>query len=182
MTTPIEIGHRGDMSAVHADSPGAKKLRNQLSQPALLRAYFLAKLPLAAIAGLSISRLDDKVCEVKVPFGWRTKNPFGSMYFAAQTMAAELACAGLALTAARGGPEEVSVLPVGLTGRFEKRAIDDVTFTCADGEPLYAAVDRTLATGEGVTCDAHAIGMMRDGTIVSQFTFTWSFKKRAAKR
>lgn len=166
---------------VSSESPGAQKLRNQLIKPALLRAYFLAKLPLAAMAGLEIRRLDGRACEVHVPFGWRTKNPFGSMYFAAQTMAAELCCAGLALTAARGGPEEVSVLPVGLSGRFDKRAIADVTFTCADGEPLYAAVNETLATGEGVTVDAHALGRMADGTVVSQFTFTWSFKRRARR-
>lgn len=167
-------------AVVTGASPGVEKLRKRLIQPVLLRSYFLAKLPLAAMAGLTITRLDGEVCEARVPFGWRTANPFGSMYFAAQTMGAELSCAGLALTAARGGPEEVSVLPVGLAGTFEKRGVADVTFTCADGATLFGAVNSTLETGAPVTVDAVSVGRMADGTIVSRFTFTWSFKRRSA--
>jgi hypothetical protein len=166
------------VAAVHAESPGARSFRNQLVKPALLRSYFLAKLPLAAVAGLKITRLDGEVCETTVPFGWLTQNPFRSMYFAAQAMAAELSCAGLALMAARGAPEAVSVLPVGIAGTFEKKATALVTFTSSDGARLFEAVNRALATGESVTVETSTVGRMADGTIVSRFTFTWSYKKK----
>lgn len=169
------------VETVTSESSGARVLRSRLVKPALLRAYFLAKLPLGAIAGLTITHLDGDSCEVVVPFGWRTRNPFGSMYFAAQSMGAELSCAGLALTAARGGSESVSVLPVALSGRFEKRAIADVTFTCPDGQAVYRAVNETLATGEGVTAETKTTGRMADGTVVSEFSFTWSFKRRSSR-
>jgi hypothetical protein len=169
------------VSAVHVESPRAQAFRNQLIKPALLRAYFLAKLPLAAIAGLKVKVLDGERCEATVPYGWITQNPFGSMYFAALTMAAELSCAGLALMAARGAPEPVSVLPVGLTGTFEKKATALTTFTCNDGATLFAAVNRALETGEGVTAETETIGRMPDGTIAARFKFTWSYKRKSAR-
>jgi hypothetical protein len=167
------------IAAVNVSSPGAQSFRNQLIKPALLRAYFLAKLPLAAAAGLRITRLDGNSCDVSVPFGWRTTNPFGSIYFAALSMAAELSCAGLAMMAVRGAPEPVSVLPIGLEGTFEKKATAVTTYTCNDGPALFAAVNRALETGEGVTCVAETVGRMPDGTRVSAFKFTWSFKKKS---
>src|SRR5215813_15437773 len=109
--------------AVDASSPSAQAFRKRLIQPALLRAYFLAKLPLAAMAGLRIEHLDGERCAASVPWNWATRNPFGTIYFAALAMAAELSCAGLALMAARGASEPVSVFPVGISGQFVKRAV-----------------------------------------------------------
>jgi hypothetical protein len=167
---------------VSTSSPDAEAFRKQLIQPALLRAYFLMKLPLAAMAGLKIQRLDGNVCEVSVPYAWRTQNPFKSIYFAALAMAGELSCASLALMAARGAGKSspVSVLPVGLEGRFEKKATEITTFTCSDGPALFAGVNEALRTGEGVTVETETAGRMRDGTLAARFTFTWSFKKRSS--
>jgi hypothetical protein len=166
---------------VSITSPDAEAFRKQLIQPSLLRAYFLMKLPLAAMAGLKIRRLDGNVCEVSVPYSWRTQNPFKSIYFAALTMAGELSCASLALMAARGAGtgSPVSVLPVGLEGRFEKKAPELTTFTCADGPVLFDAVNEALKTGEGVTVDTETAGRMKDGTLAARFKFTWSFKKKS---
>lgn len=167
--------------AVTADSPEAKKLRRYLSSGPLLKAYLTAKLPMAALAGLKIRELDGERCVVTVPFGWRTQNPFGSIYFAALSMAAELSCAGLALTAARGAPRPVSVLPVHLEGDFEKKATALTRFTCEDGAALYAAVNDALRTGQGVTCVTQTVGKMDDGTTVARFRFTWSFKEKTRR-
>ena len=170
--------HPRFMVAVHAESPGARSFRNQLIKPALLRSYFLGKLPLAAIAGLKITELDGEVCEATVPYGFITKNPFRSMYFAAQAMGAELSCAGLALMAARGARETVSVLPVGLSASFEKKSTDLTRFRCTEGRKLFDAVNEALKTGAPVVVETKTVGTMRDGTIVSNFSFTWSFKKK----
>lgn len=166
------------VAAVDVSSPGAQSFRKQLIKPALLRSYFLAKLPLAAVAGLKITRLDGNVCDVTVPYGWRTRNPFGSIYFAALSMAAELSCAALALMAARGASQPVSVLPIGLEGRFDKKATGLTTFTCIEGPELFRAVNEALRTGEGVKAVATTNGRMADGTQVASFKFTWSFKEK----
>jgi hypothetical protein len=168
---------------VSAASPDAQKLRKQLIQPTLLRAYFLVKLPMAAVAGLRIEELDGNACSVSVPYSWRTQNPFQSIYFAALTMAGEMSCAALALMAAQGAGERdpVSVLPVGLEGSFVKKATDRTTFTCSDGPMLFEAVNEALRTGEGVTRVTETIGRMRDGTLSASFKFTWSFKRKTAR-
>jgi uncharacterized protein DUF4442 len=166
------------MVTVDASSPGARAFRNRLIQPALVRAYFLAKMPLAALAGLKIHHLDGARCDVSVPHGWATKNPFGTIYFAALAMAAELSCAALALMAARGASEPVSVFPIGISGKFEKRALSQTTFTCTEGELLFAAVNEALRTGEAATRTVSSTGRMSDGTVAATFELTWSFKKK----
>ncbi|MCB1035013.1 MAG: hypothetical protein KDD47_14390 [Acidobacteria bacterium] len=47
------------------------------------------------------------------------------------------------------------------------------------GAALRAAVEETLATGEPATATVETVGRMADGTEVSRFRFTWSFKKRS---
>ena len=71
-------------------APAADKLRSQMKSPVLLPLFMLAKLPLGVAAGLRVKSLDTERCEVTVPHRWRNKNPFGSMYFAVQAMAAEM--------------------------------------------------------------------------------------------
>jgi acyl-coenzyme A thioesterase PaaI-like protein len=151
---------------------------NRVRRPSLLKAYFAARLPLAALAGLRIGRLDGHACEVAVPFSWRTRNPFGSIYFAALSMAAELSCACLALMAARAPAERVSVFPIGLSGDFVKQAKADTTFTCTQGDVLFEAVRRAIETGEAVKVETETTGRTPDGIIVSSFRFTWSFKTK----
>lgn len=161
-----------------AEGERAEAFRKQLLNPLLLKGYFALKLPLAAMAGLRITALDRLRCEALVPFDWRTRNPFGSIYFAALAMAAELSSAGLALTAARSGASTVSALPVGLEAEFEKKATGHTRFLCEEGPTLYTAVERALETGEGVTCRVATVGRMDDGTRVASFRIMWSFKRK----
>lgn len=141
----------------------------------------MAKLPLAAFAGLKIQRLDGYACEVTIPYGWRTRNPFGSIYFAALSMAAELSTGALALMAAEGADEAVSALPVGLTATFEKKAQGTTTFTSTDGPAFFDAATQTIKTGEAVIVEAKSVGHLEDGSVACRFTFTWSFKKKSKK-
>ena len=167
-------------SVVTAQTPKVQRLFEQLKSPFKLKSYLAMKLPLAAFAGLKVTRLDGEVCEALVPFGWRTQNPFRSVYFAALAMAAELSCASLAVSIAHGAPESVAVLPIEMRGSFEKKATQDTTFRCADGGALFEAANRALETGEAVTVETETIGTMPDGTVAARFVFTWSFKRRKA--
>ncbi len=161
----------------HPETPGALRFRRRLQSP-LLGGYFLVKLPLAALAGLSVAHLDGERCEARVPFGWRSQNPFGSIYFAALSMAAELSTAGLALQAAHAAPRSVSALPIALAGSFEKKATRRTRFVCADGPAVFGAVNEALRGGRGTTCITRALGTLDDGTVVARFEITWSFKAR----
>jgi len=146
--------------------------------PFTMKLYFLAKLPLALIAGLKVRELTPQHCAVTVPYGWRTQNPFRSTYFAAQSMAAELSTGALALQAVRSAPSSVAMLIVDLEATFGKKATALSTFTCEGGDIITAAVEETLRTGEPATAVVSTVGRMADGTEVSRFQFTWSFKRR----
>ena len=160
-------------------SDRAESIRKRIRNAWMLRSFMLAKLPLGLIAGLKVTELDEERCEVFVPYGWRTTNPFRSMYFAAQSMAAEMSTGALGLTAVRSAPVPVSVLIVGMEAEFCKKANQHVRFRCADGAVLADAVQRAVDTGESVTAEATSVGTMPDGTVVSRFRFTWSFRRKS---
>lgn len=155
--------------------------RRRLRNPALQRSFLFAKLPLGWFAGLRVRHLDAARCEVSIPRGWRTQNPFRSIYFAAQCMAAELSTGALAMAAVEDADAPVSMLVTGMRGEFGKKAVADAVFVCDDGARIAAAVRETIRTGEGVTVDALSVGRMADGTEVARFIFTWSFRRRAPR-
>jgi len=52
--------------------------------------FLLKKLPAAYFCGARMRSLDSTQCEIKITLNWFNKNPFKSMFWAAQGMAAEL--------------------------------------------------------------------------------------------
>lgn len=175
MTTTSATAETPDMPM---DS-SLERLRRRMLSPFLLKFFMLAKLPLGLMAGLRVDTLETNRCQTSLPFGWRTTNPFRSMYFAAQAMAAELSTGALAMLAVESASSSVAMLITAQESEFGKKATSRVTFTCEEGAAIFAAVNETMRTGEPVTVRAETVGRMADGTEVSRFTFTWSFKKRS---
>jgi hypothetical protein len=161
-------------------SPEAERLRQRVLSPWGFRAYLLAKLPLAAFAGLRLRRLDETACEVYLPGGWRTRNPFGSTYFAAQAMAAEMSTGAPALVFTRAAPASVALILTGLTATFTRRVQGGSVFTFADVTGLRAAIDGVARQGGVATYTGRALGRTADGRVAAEFDVTWSFKRREA--
>lgn len=158
-----------------------EKQVGRMRNPFLMRLFLLTKLPLGLMAGLRVKAADEHRCQTTVPYGWRTQNPFKSTYFAAQAMAAELSTGVLAMLATGLAPASVAMLIVDMEATFGKKAIDTTTFTCDDGDVIFQAVERALHSGEAQTATATTVGRLPDGTEVSRFIFTWSFKKRSSR-
>src|SRR4030081_1046026 len=110
--------------------------RTLWTNPLGIRAMLWSKLPLAAFAGLRIVRLDETGAEVSLPAGWRTQNPFGSTYFAAQAMAAEMSTGAPALWFIEQSGARVSSLVTGLSAAFTRKATERTTFTFSDGAAM----------------------------------------------
>ena len=161
--------------------PADEKLIKQMQSPIGFKMWLGTKLPLAAFAGLRVDQLSGNRCAVSLPYGWRSQNPFQSIYFAAQCMAAELSTGALAMLAIKSSGESVSMLVSNKSATFTKKATERTTFVCENGIDIFQAVQHTLDTGEGVTIDAHTIGTMPNGQQDSEFTFQWSFKKRSKR-
>jgi hypothetical protein len=156
----------------------SEAVRRRLLRPWNFRLYLWSNLPLAACAGLSLRRLDDAGCTVALPGGWRTQNPFRSMYFAAQAMAAEMSTGAPAMMLAEGASASVSLLVREVRGVFTRRIQGEAEFTFEDLAGMRAAVDRAVATGESESFVARSVGRNRDGGAASEFEITWSFKRR----
>jgi hypothetical protein len=153
-------------------------VRRRLLRPWNFRLYLWARLPLAACAGLSLRRLDESGCTVALSGGWRTRNPFRSMYFAAQAMAAEMSTGAPAMMLAEGASASVSMLVREVRGVFTRRITTDAEFAFDDLTGMRDAVERAVASGESESYVARSLGRAADGVTASEFEITWSFKRR----
>ena len=128
--------------------------------------------------GCRIDEFETQSAKVSLSMGWRSQNPFKSIYFAAQCAAAELSTGLLSLNAASSSGRAVSMLVVGMRAEFVKKATLRTAFTCTQGADFEAAIAESLATGEGKTVTVQAVGIQADGEVVSRFEFTWSLKAK----
>jgi hypothetical protein len=155
-----------------------QKLIKKVTNSFLMRLYMLGSLPMGLLAGLRIREITEKQTVVSVPFKNLNKNPFKSIYFAVQSMAAEMSTATACLVAVEGVNPSVAFIIIDLKASFGKKATDRVFFTCEDNQKAFDAVNRCIETGESAQATFKTVGRMKDGTVVSEFEFTWSFKQR----
>ena len=152
------------------------KFRKQVINQWVFKLYMLKELPLALFSRLRVKKLSAEEAHVTIPFGYRTKNPFQSMYFGAQAMAAELSTGLLAINTIQASKKKVSMLVFDMNAHFSKKARTKITFVCKDGLKIIEAVEKTIETGEGVTVEVNSIGTDEMGDEVSRFTYVWTFK------
>jgi hypothetical protein len=153
--------------------------RRRLLNPFFFKAYLLYRLPLAACSGMRLLRLDDEGCAVRLPGGWRTRNPFGSTYFAAQTMAAEMATGAVAMLLVRSTAPSLAFILREVRGGFLKRIQGPSNYTFSDVAGMRAVIERALASGESETFTARVQASSGSAEAASEFEITWSFKRRS---
>ncbi len=145
--------------------------------PWKIRFFLFWKLPAAWFMGLDLRHCDNQRAVVRLPYGWRSQNPFRSIYFAAQCAAGEMSTGILALNHLQGKPP-VSMLVTQMEAEFFKKASDTLLFTCEDGAALQNTIQKALETGEGQIFRATSIGTLPDGTEAARVYITWSFRKK----
>ncbi|MEO9477755.1 MAG: DUF4442 domain-containing protein [Cyclobacteriaceae bacterium] len=144
------------------------------------RLHLLKNLPMGLLAGLKIENVTKEACTTSVPFKWLNKNPFKSMYFAVQSMAAELSTATTCLVATLGHQSSIAFIIVDCKAQFLKKATEKVYFTCSDADQAFDAVKKCQESDEAVIKTFKTTGKQKDGTVVAEFEFTWSFKRRSS--
>lgn len=152
-------------------------MENLVRNPVLFRFFLLQKLPLAYLAGLRVKRYDEQACEVSLRYGYLTKNPFKSIYFAALAMAAEMSTGLPALLLIRKSNVAVSMLVTQLTARYSKKARGKIFFRFDAIAAMEAQIQKTAQTGEGVSFTAVSRGFDELGDEVAVFEIEWSFKR-----
>lgn len=152
-----------------------KRFFELANMPLAMRFYMLVRLPMAWFAGIGVKHCDADKTVVRLPYGWRSQNPFRSTYFAAQCAAGEMSTGLMALAYLQEKPP-VSMLVTHIEADFFKKASETLLFTCEDGAALAAAIERALQTGEAQSFVATSIGRLPDGTVASEVRVSWSFK------
>lgn len=157
-----------------------KKLASKLTNPFLLMFYMFFKLPMGFLAGLRVREMSKERTVVSVPFKRRNKNPFKSIYFAVQSMAAEMSTASGCMLAIQAQSPSVAFIIVDLKASFSKKATSQTYFTCEQNHKAFEAVAKCIESGEATQATFETVGKMKDGTEVARFEFTWSFKQRSS--
>lgn len=144
--------------------------------PSKFNSFLFFKLPSAFWCGVRVKTLSEQQCVVTVKHRWFNQNPFKSMYFAVQAMAAELTTGALVIMKIKKSGKNISMLVANNTSNFSKKATGRITFTCNDGHLIDDAIVKTITTGEGQTIWMKSIGVNEKGEQVSELNFEWSIK------
>ncbi len=148
-----------------------------IQSPWKLRLYFLKNLPSALWWGLRLKSASPERTEVTIPYSWRTRNPFQSIYFAALAGAGELST-GILATLARMSGGDVSMLVLEQRAEFVKKASSTITFTCEDGQKVFETVKAAVSTRQPQTLTMLGTGRNAEGEVIARVYITWTFKLR----
>lgn len=147
--------------------------------PTKLNTFLMFKLPAAYFCGVRTNYLDDLKCVVSVKHRWINQNPFNSMFWAVQGMAAELTTGALVMSKIKQSGRNISMLVANNNASFTKKATGRITFICNEGDKLNTAIKTAIETGEGQTIWMNAVGTNSDGIQVSSFNFEWTLKVKS---
>ena len=156
----------------------SEKFLQLVQSPLKFSFFLLSKLPSAYFSGVRVKEISYEKSIITVPYKWFSQNPFKSLYFACQAMAAEMSTGLLAMLHVYGRKPAVSMLVVKIEGEFMKKGVGLVGFVCKDGEAMQRAIDDAVESGNPVLFTASSIGTNEKGEVVSEFKITWSFKSK----
>lgn len=137
------------------------------------------KLPSAWWCGVRLKYIDKQKAIVTISHRWFNQNPFRSMFWAVQGMAAEFATGAMVVDQIKESGHSISMLVLNNTANFSKKATGRITFTCEDGHLIKEALDKTIETGEGQTVWMKSVGVNQDGVVVSTFKFEWTLRVKS---
>ena len=145
-------------------------------KPGAINTFLLFKLPAAYFTGVRLKSISTESATTSVRHRWVNQNPFRSMFWAVQGMAAELSTGALVMSCIKESGHPVSMLVANNKATFSKKATGRITFRCDDGLKIRDAIQKAVETGEGQTCWMHSTGTNKEGIVVSEFDFEWTVK------
>ena len=144
--------------------------------PRKVNLFNLVKLPLAYLGGVRVRTITDTEVVVSIKYRWMNQNPFRSMFWAAQGMAAEMPTGVLVMKAIDDSKVKVSMLVTQQEAQFFKKATGRILFSCKGGNEIREAIQESIKTGEGQVIVLTSEGKNKDGVVISRFQFHWSLR------
>jgi acyl-coenzyme A thioesterase PaaI-like protein len=140
--------------------------------------FLFLKLPSAFLCGVRLRSLNKERAVVTVTLNFLNKNPFKSMFWAVQGMAAELATGAIILSEVRSSTVPISMLVTRNEAEFLKKAKGKITFTCTDVALVKNQFAKHLQSETGTRFWMQSEGVDERGEVVSRFRFEWSVKAK----
>ena len=153
----------------------------QIKETLLLRAFTFIKIPLINWLRPVVLRLDDQVCQVRIPLDRRTHNHLGSMYFGALATGADLAGGLVALREIQRSGKRINFVFKSFEGDFLKRATGNVIFTCNDVPFVKDLVNKAANSTERFEGAFNVVATVPEqfgDEPVARFKMTISMKKK----
>ena len=158
-------------------NPSQKILFKRIKNKFYFKIFSIFKLPLLFFTGIKVEYLDEQKCIISVKLKYFNKSPFDSIYFAVQSMAAELSTGVYAITSTRGYKVPLKTIIISMSCDFKKKARGKIFFECIDGEKLFNIAEKATRKDEPINGTVTSIGRNEQNEIVSSFKYTWSYKK-----
>ncbi|NEV94134.1 DUF4442 domain-containing protein [Psychroflexus sp. YR1-1] len=146
--------------------------------PSKINLFLVTKLPSAWLCGVRVKTINSKVCITTVTHRWINQNPFNSMYFAVQAMAAELSTGAIVMKEISESGEKISMLVQENSSTFYKKAKGKIRFTCEDVELVKSSIKTCLNEPEGLKFWMTSTAENKAGEVVSEFKFQWTVRKK----
>ena len=141
--------------------------------------FLFFQLPSAFFCGVRLKYLDSLKSIVSINHSWFNKNPFKSIFWAAQGMAAELTTGSLIKNAIKESGLNVSYLVVENKSSFYKKATGKIIFECNQGKELQDLFNSFNQDNDNAIIELKSVGVDSNNVKVSEFSFTWSLKVRS---
>ena len=147
--------------------------------PQKVNSFMFFKLPLAYLGGVRVASIAETESIVNIKHRWINQNPYKSMFWAAQGMAAEMTTGVLVMSQIEKSNRNISMLVTHQEAKFTKKATGKIQFICKDGGLIKDAIQKSIDTGEGQAITLTSEGFNKDGVSVSKFQFEWSLKVKS---
>ena len=150
--------------------------------PSKINIFLMFRLPAAYFTGVRLKSIDNQRCVTTVKHRWISQNPFNSLFWAVQGMAAELSTGAMVMSKIKQTEKSISMLVASNQAVFHKKARGRIFFTCIDGERIDMAINNAIKVAEGQTVWLTSIGVDASGDAVSEFKFEWTLKMRSQNK
>ena len=142
--------------------------------PKGINIFTFFNLPSAWWSGVRVEKITPVTCDVKVHLLWINKNPFNSMFWAIQGMAAELSTGVLIMQEAKDLDIKISMLVINNKANFTKKAKGKLVFSCRPNDLIKNTFQNLLETKNPQTLWLQSRGIDEKGDTVSTFDFEWT--------
>ena len=152
-----------------------------MKSPLQYNTYNFFKLPSVWWCGIRVKSVSENSCLVSVKHRWINQNPFKSMFWAVQGMAAELSTGLLLMNEIARSKKSFSMLVLNNKANFSKKAIGRISFSCDQGIQIRNSINIAISSGKPQTIWLNSAGLDSQGDIVSAFSFEWTLKLRKSR-